>query len=138
MKDLSLRISRFHNNKIQTLGVIQEIENYTPIKVLSCLELPDLQNQSEISRIPYGFYNVEKRWSEHLKHHFHIKDVRGRSLILIHSGNYHSQILGCVLVGKSFKDINKDGQLDVSASRNALDELLAMMPDKFKLEIDLT
>lgn len=138
MKDLSLRLSRFNTNKIQTLGIIQVIENYKPIKALSCLELPDLQNQNKISRIPYGFYDVEKRNSKKFGDHFHVTNVINRSYILIHAGNYHSDILGCILVGKEFRDINKDGQLDVIRSKDALKELLDIMPDKFKLEIEIT
>jgi hypothetical protein len=56
-------------------------------------------------------------------------------MIEIHSGNFHSEILGCILVGDKFKDINKDGQLDVANSKKTMVALFDMMPDKFKLEI---
>ena len=44
----------------------------------------------------------------------------GRSGVCIHKGNYFTQILGCIIVGDSHTDINKDGYKDVTNSGKTL------------------
>jgi len=72
------------------------------------LELPWKDNQQKVSCIPLGTYSVKRRHSDRFKEHFHIQDVPNRTWILIHPGNYYTQIMGCVLVGGGFSDINND------------------------------
>ncbi len=133
MRDLI--ITRSFANSKQTLGQAHVIECERSIFSCDTLELPDLNNQVRISRIPEGVYCVKKRTSNKFGLHFHITGVKGRTYILIHKGNYHSQILGCVLVGLSHKEINGDGYMDVVSSGRALDKLLDLMPDEFTLTI---
>ncbi len=99
------------------------------------LELGWKDNKRNISCIPKGEYTVVKRYSRKFKHHFHVTGVEGRSYILIHKGNYYTDIRGCILVGTDFKNINGDHLLDVINSNTAMDKLLELMPDKFKLTI---
>jgi len=120
----------------QSLGYWHFYEGLNLLMTVCTLELPDKQNQNNISRIPSKKYLVKKRWSEKFKWHFHVTDVEGRDWILVHSGNYFKQIRGCILVGTSFKDINKDGELDVRWSRNMLNKMLAIAPDEFDLFIN--
>jgi hypothetical protein len=71
-----------------------------------CLELPWKDNQSNISCIPAGTYMAAWRESRKWKA-FHLKDVPGRSFILIHAGNFagdvskgwKTNVLGCILLG---------------------------------------
>lgn len=42
---------------------------------------------------------------------------------------------GCILIGKRFSDINSDGNLDVAESRAALELLLKIVPNNFKIVI---
>jgi len=58
-----------------------------------------------------------------------LQNVPNRSEILIHKGNYHSDILGCILIGNDLSDINKDGYLDVTSSKKAIKELLKLTKD---------
>ncbi|MFA6569678.1 MAG: DUF5675 family protein [Bacteroidota bacterium] len=107
--------------------------------LFSCytLELPDLQNQKQISCIPLGSYECRKtEGSPHIKYpHIDIINVPKRTGIKIHKGNYYSQIAGCCLVGLGFTDINADGYKDVTSSGKALEKLLEVVPDVFMLEI---
>lgn len=64
-----------------------------------------------------------------------IQNVPMRSNILIHVGNYTSDILGCILVGDSARDINNDGTIDVTNSKATMYKLLALIPDKFLVRI---
>lgn len=99
------------------------------------LELPDLDNQSRISCIPEGEYTAFKRVSGRNGNVFQLEDVPGRSYIQGHSGNYTSQIQGCIVFGDAIKDINHDGILDVSNSKNTLSKLMALLPERFKIKI---
>ena len=102
---------------------------------LFTLELPDLNNQRRISCIPQGTYEVVYRYNDTFKKHYHVKDVPNRDWILIHPGNFHTQILGCILVGTGLSDINGDGYKDVTNSRLALNKLLQWYPSGFNLVI---
>ena len=107
------------------------------VEFCKTLELQWLDNTRSKSCIPEGTYKVVKRLAHEKRkyNHFHITNVAGRSYILIHTGNYSSQILGCVLVGDKHIDINKDGLLDVANSTATLQKLYDKMPAEFELVI---
>ena len=128
-------IKRFiHENK-QTLGDLFVRDGEEEVFSCKTLELPWLDNQVRVSCMPEGKYTVKKRNSPKYDDHFHIQDVPGRTYILIHHGNYYTDILGCVLVGTSHTDINNDGLRDVTASRNTMKKLNEILPDEFELEV---
>lgn len=127
---------------------------YTPTQTLGelvigtfkckTLELAWKDNASKISCIPEGVYTVVPRHSAKYGRHLHITNVPNRSFVLIHWGNYagsinpktlQSDIRGCVLVGASFADINKDGILDIVNSKPIFAGLMLMFPDGFELTV---
>lgn len=132
----SLLIERYDHGPKQTIGrlFVLDEENFS---LYDChtLELPWKDNKRNISCIPEGDYQVEKRYSGKFKRHFHITDVEGRKWILIHAGNYYTDVRGCVLVGRDLKEINGDGIMDVVKSKDAMADLLGQMPKSFKLKI---
>lgn len=109
----------------QTLGEIQvgDISIFT-------LELPDLNNDgiegNEVRKscIPEGSYRVVRHTSPKFGKTFWVKDVKGRSAILIHPGNYYYHTLGCILVGIDQEDMNGDGLIDNKSSKKAMELLL--------------
>lgn len=103
-----------------TIGIL----NYGVSARACTLELPYLDNKQSVSCIPAGYYIAKYRKSPSNGDVIELKSVPGRSYIQIHSGNYTSQIEGCILVGDSIVDINKDGILDVANSRETLSKLL--------------
>ena len=130
----------------QTHGTLTVYDEDTGEEVFKCrtLELPYRDNQRNVSCIPEGFYDVVPRTSPKYSNHLHITNVEGRSLILIHWGNYagsinpktgHSDIRGCVLVGKEFVDLDGDGLADITSSKNTFKKLMSVAPDGFVLEI---
>lgn len=119
----------------QIIGTLYVFNGFTKAFECKTLELPDKNNQARVSSIPAGVYIVEKRWSEKYGDHFHVKDVEGRSWILIHYGNYYWDTLGCILAGAEAKDINRDGHLDVTNSKATMEKLNQLMPEKFVLYI---
>lgn len=108
------------------------------------IELAWLDNQRKISCIPEGVYECTKELHAKFSKVFRVHDVEGRDGILIHYGNYAGSFnpktgkpdsLGCILPGKSHTDIDGDGIRDITASRQMMDDLYRLMPDKFTLEI---
>jgi hypothetical protein len=103
--------------------------------VAKTIELEWKDNARRISCIPIGTYTVVKRTSNKYGNHFHLINVPGRDMILIHSGNYYSDSLGCIIVGSDHKDIDKDGMVDVVNSKATLSRMFTTFPDRFKLVI---
>lgn len=106
-------------------------------KLFECktLELPWVRNKKNISCIHPGVYLVKQFQSESKGLVYLLMNVFDRTYIEIHAGNYHTDILGCILVGATFADINKDGLKDVTSSRQTLSSLLEKMGNEFKLTI---
>ena len=117
-------------------------------KVWHSLELPWRDNQQSISCIPSGEYEAKIRYSPSFKRNtYHIKDVKGRSYILIHGANFagdvskgwQSHLEGCITLGKG-KGVarNKHGnpQQCVFTSRTAIREFMDEMGGQpFKITI---
>lgn len=123
-------LKRFDHADKQTLGLLNINGNqfYT-------LELGWHDNEKRISCIPEGKYEVIKRHSEKYGDHFHVLNVPNRDYILIHHGNYYTDILGCILVGIGLQDLNSDGLQDVTSSRVAMKALNKLLPKRFTLHI---
>lgn len=130
----------------QTEGELEIFDEDTGELEFICktLELPYRDNQRNISCIPEGHYDVVPRQSAKYGNHLHVTDVEGRSLILIHYGNYVGtpnprtglpDIRGCILVGKDHFDITGDGIKEVTSSKATMKELMKVAPDGFVLEI---
>jgi hypothetical protein len=96
-----------------------------------------LNNASNISCIyPSGGFIGRKHFSAKNGDVIAIDNVMGRTNIQVHSGNYTSQIQGCILVGDSIKFLNDDKVPDVTNSRNTLKKLLSILDDSFEIEIN--
>jgi len=135
MKLTKLLIERYSHGEKQTIGnLIGLSESGHALFTCDTLELPWLNNQKQISCIPTGKYLVKKRYSKKFKNHLHITNVENRSYILIHSGNYYTDILGCVLVGR-LGFVNSDDIIDVSSSKKTLKKLLNFVESDIELEI---
>lgn len=100
------------------------------------LELPWLNNKNDKSCIPAGVYEYQLRYSPSLGYQvIHLIDVDGREWIYVHAGNFTSQILGCILVGDSLKDINSDGVVDVTNSKATFHKLMNVITATGTVEI---
>lgn len=99
------------------------------------LELPSRNNQTNVSCIPSGVYQCKKIVSPSLGECIEVCDVEGRTFIRIHTGNYTSQIEGCILIGDGIKYLNQDNIPDITNSRVTFDTLMMNVPNNFILEI---
>ena len=134
--EFELLLQRESSNNIATYGRLQVLDRDSNIILsLVTLELPWCFNQQRISCIPNGRYVVEPHVSPSKGSCLVIRSVPERANILVHSGNYTSDTLGCVLVGTSYRDINHDGNLDAFNSRIAMAGLLAFINKKTVISI---
>lgn len=141
---MKLVIDRTYEEK-QTKGhaAIFDAEG-TVLFQFKTLELPWKNNKRNVSCIPEETYQAEIRFSNKYGRHIHIKDVEGRSLILIHWGNYAGSvnpktgtpdIRGCVLTGSGYKDITGDGIDEILNSKTTFKKMMSIMPDRITVEI---
>ncbi|MFK7997358.1 MAG: DUF5675 family protein [Granulosicoccus sp.] len=133
-------IQREHYTDKQVTGTLTLKDGRKNIFTCKTLELPWRDNERDISCIPTGKYRALKRVSEKYKHSYHIKspgkqEVNGRSFVLIHPGNYYTDIRGCILIGSDFVDLNDDGYSDVTASKKSVRKLIALAGKEFDLVI---
>jgi hypothetical protein len=143
-------LSRSYGEK-QTTGCLSIYDEDTEVYQCRTLELPYLENHKNISCIPPGEYKCERITSVKFGLCFLVNDVKDRSNILIHIGNYASEklileraimnslkkvdTLGCILPGLRFVDINLDGNVDIFDSTLAMGMLLHILPSRFQLII---
>jgi len=134
---ISILVTRNELSEIQTIGRLDVVNG--DVELFSCmtLELAWNNNLRQISCIPYGEYNCEKKEATAAIPYQHVTvlNVRDRSGIAIHKANYASQLRGCIAVGDKHVDINKDGNLDVTNSSNTFKKLMDILPNNFKLTI---
>lgn len=95
------------------------------------LELPDLDNQVNISCIPDGLHPARKRFSPGKKIWVvEYLDIPNRTYIQMHPGNFTRQILGCQAIGDGIKWLDGDSILDVTNSGPTFDLLMKALPDE--------
>lgn len=130
-------IERIQDNGKQTKGRLL-LYNQAGYLLFTCdtLELSWKDNKQQISCIPTGTYKVVTTYSnKYKKEMYEILAVPKRAGVRIHSGNYYTDIQGCVLVGKGFADINEDGIEDILSSKKTLEKFSELAGREFILEI---
>lgn len=123
------RLTRVVSSNKGTFGVM--FLHDEPICV-TC-EDPWVQNMTSISCIPEGIYKCSEFNGKRFKDVWEVRDVPGRSAILIHQGNTIDDTHGCILVGRCF---GKLGNLPaVLQSSEAMQILRERLPSEFELII---
>jgi hypothetical protein len=135
---MTVRLTRYYYSGAQTRGILTARANGEEVFACKTLELPWANNENRKSCIPPGPEGSPKQYTLHHRGaaesgtfdypHFIVKGVEGRSCILIHRGNYYFQVLGCILPGESFVDLNADGHPDVTRSKPTLRALRDAVP----------
>lgn len=120
-------LTRLRDDGRQTLGALRIYDDIDKIFECVTLEPAWKNNQPRESCIPTGTYQVVPRESPKFGNHFWIRNVPGREWVLFHAGNFRESTEGCVLVGKEFGDINKDGRPDLVFSRVILGHMLQVV-----------
>jgi hypothetical protein len=127
------------NGVKETKGLYLIMDGITELFRCFCLELPWLNNKVNVSCISDGTYPVVKYSYAGHPNVFWIKNVPGRSGIMIHIGNFVTgpkiDSEGCQIPGLDFVDINGDGNLDIVAPDIALAAMNHFLPNSFTLTI---
>ena len=100
-------------------------------RTLFTIEKPWRDNQPNISCIPEGTYVVERYSGTKFKNVFQLKNVPGRSAILIHIANWAKEVQGCIGVGMKLST----AEYMVLNSGDAMDVLRESLPEKFLIRI---
>lgn len=107
-----LELIRLEESDVGTFGVLKVNKTVR----LFTLEPPDFENEVCVSSIPCQQYVMERYVSSKHGETFKVLTVPGRSDILFHSGNWHDQTEGCILLGTSLLWTPKRG---IANSRSA-------------------
>ncbi len=146
----TVKIKRQESGEEGTFGILTTDSGFT------CLtgELPDHQNQSNLSSIPKGTYKC--RWASSPKYGmcYHVEGVPGRSDVLIHPANLMgdtnrgrvTQLHGCIALGKSKEVFQPSAvpqlkmtqpQKGIAASKKTVEEFVAHLgQQEFQLIIE--
>lgn len=121
---IELELNRYYYED-RTMGAFQ-LPNGT---IIYTIERPWLNNEPFKSCIPEGEYTCKSYSSERFPDVWKVCNVEGRTHILIHIGNYVTDVVGCVAVGT---EASKNA---VYKSAIALDVLRNNLESDFKLII---
>lgn len=134
--EFSLVLERNKSTLHSVTGKLLLLDNKNNLILqLRTLERPWVFNERKISCIPSGTYLVKRHISPKFGQCFKIQDVKGRSDILIHSGNVVNDTLGCVLVGLTSGTVGDSDNAMVYSSRKAMAVLLALIDKEIVLQI---
>lgn len=80
-------------------------------------------NEVNVSCIPQGSYHLKLEFSQRFKQNlWEVKGVINRSECKFHAANYARQLNGCIALGERRGDIDKDGLIDITNSRNTMEK----------------
>ena len=134
--EFSLILERNKSTLHSTTGRLMLLDNKNNLIVqLQTLERPWIFNERKVSCIPTGTYLVKRHNSPKFGQCFKVQDVKGRSDILIHSGNVVNDTLGCILVGLSAGSADDNNTAMIYNSRKAMAVLLALIDKEVILHI---
>lgn len=124
MKRAIIKETRYIQDENQTMGSCVVLgDNNQPIFASLLLTRGWLNNQSNVSCLPIGVYPVVKEWSEKYKRDlWEVKETGPRSEIKFHPLNYYFDSEGCNGLGRRPKYLNKDKYLDLTDSRNTIND----------------
>ena len=134
MKKVIIERDNYTTN--QTTGTIKVVnENNVIVFSAMTLELPWNDNKSRISCIPKGVYYCDRITSPKFGVCYRVNDVYNRLHILIHVGNYYTEILGCILIGQGLVKLDKNEDLDLVNSQMTMNNFQVIAGSKIQLII---
>lgn len=124
MKRAIIREHRFIQDQNQTMGSCVVLgENNQPLFASLLLTRGWRNNQKNVSCIPKGTYKVVFEYSNKYKRMlWEVKGVPNRSEVKFHPLNYYFDSEGCNGLGRRPKNLNNDKYLDLTDSRNTIND----------------
>ena len=134
--EFSLILERNKSTLHSTTGKLLLVDNKSNLILqLQTLERPWIFNERKVSCIPTGTYLVKRHDSPKFGQCFKVQDVKGRSDILVHSGNVVNDTLGCILVGLTSGTVDDSTTAMIYNSRKAMAVLLTLIHKEVILHI---
>ena len=133
---MKLLLNRTFRNQNKTLGDLELWDKQLLLR-LRTIELPWLDNEVGKSCIPAGIYQARIHQSPKFGWSLWIHDVPDRTQILVHAANFVRQLKGCIAPGLFHRDIDNDGIIDVTNSRDAMKVLEAYLGALDWIEIEV-
>ena len=116
-----VHIYRTAGNDKLTLGSCTVYDGSIPIMSCFSLERGWLDNQSNISCVPEGVYEIVWEYSPRFQTMlWELKGVPNRSECKFHSANHWHQLNGCIALGRSITDFDNDGYVDLTSSKSTM------------------
>jgi hypothetical protein len=101
------------------------------------LELPWKDNQRNISCIPAGAYECKEHTSPRFGDVFEVQNVPDRDNILIHVGNFISDIRGCIVLGLQQSLMHRSTEYAVLNSKDAIKKFKKVLESNGAKSFDL-
>lgn len=98
---------------------------------------PDSIIEGSDKRIKAGTYKLLPYSSPKYPNVYELRNVPGRTYILIHAGNYHKDTLGCLMPGKTWGSVAKSHYY-VGNSKSALKEIFTEIASYKKISINIS
>ena len=119
-----IRVHRNWQDSNQTLGSCTvHNSDHKPVFSALSLERGWRNNATGVSCIPSGTYKVVLEYSDRFKTDlWEIKGVANRSECKFHAANYWKQLNGCIALGRRPADTNNDGYMDITSSRDTMND----------------
>ncbi len=136
---MQVDIYRFYADVNQSSGVlIVTGEGGFPLFTALSLERGSNGNKRNESSIPAGTYKMVFEYSPKFDRNlWEIKGVKGRSECKFHPANYWHQLNGCIALGLTYNDINKDGYKDVTSSKDMINEFHKVLKGQTEVELNI-
>jgi hypothetical protein len=131
-----IQVFRYEFEEKQVLGECFITENGVDLFKAKTLERADDDNKPNISCIPSGTYKCVLEYSAKFKRElWEIKGVENRSECKFHSANYWHDLNGCIALGTSYADIDKDSFRDVLNSSKTMKKFHSILEPLKEIEL---
>jgi len=135
-----LKLHRYKQDDTQSLSTIVVLdEENNPVFSSIALERGWQDNKVNVSCIPKGIYKVVLEYSNAFKRDlWEIKNVPNRTETKFHSSNYWYQLKGCIALGRRPKYLNTDKYLDVTSSKNTMNDFHRVLKNQKEVILKIT
>ena len=130
-------LTRLSETDLHTTGHIQ-LYDKNGMEIFTCmtLELPWKFNKVGVSSIPAGRYTCYRVQSPKLGICYRVENVVGRKYILIHVGNFLSDIQGCILIGRFLVKVPASDTWQIMKSTDTMHTFQFLAGQTFTLEVE--
>ncbi|HET8735198.1 MAG TPA: DUF5675 family protein [Pricia sp.] len=118
-------LTRHWQDRNQTFGTLVVFDNTNrPVYASAVIERGYVEGDHYNSCFVAGTYPLIWEWSPKFGEMlWEIKETPHKTECKIHVANTYKQLQGCICPGIKMKDIDNDGYIDVTSSRDTLDQL---------------